>query len=202
MLIVEALAQDHRKLEQLMDELADAPSTEPRARLEIFGRLQSLLQAHSRAEEEVVYRALRRKLPEDPEPLQAYEQHHVADLLLQELASSAPGRVRWSAKARVLDECVRQHIREEEITSFALLGQHFDDVAQAAMAHDFLAVKHETIEALLGPLRQAMPAFAGHALLPAQVFVGRLMRRGELYLRRGDGGAQRLRAAEHRRAAG
>lgn len=201
MLIVKALARDHRKLEQLMDELAQVPSSEPHRRFEVLGQLQSLLQAHSRAEEEVVYRVLRKKLPEDPEPMQAYEQHHVADLLLQELVSSAPGQAQWSAKARVLDESVRQHIKHEEVTSFALLDEHFDKAAQAAMSKDFLAVKHEALESLLGPLRRAMPAFAGRALLPAQVMAGRLMRRGELYVRGGNG-ALRRQAAEDRQAAG
>lgn len=187
MLIAKTLSRDHRALEQLLDELGAIASTEPQQRLEVFTRLQGLLQAHARAEEEVVYRALRQAAPEEAQPLLAYEEHHVADLLLQELASAAPGHAEWVAKARVLEEALRQHIKQEEITLFALLDEHFDKAAQAAMDKEFRAVKHQRLETLLGPLRRAMPAFAGRAVLPAQVLAAQLMRRGELYLRRRRG---------------
>src|SRR5437870_3686089 len=127
MSILETLAHDHRALEDTLAELAATTTQEAERRTEIFTRLQTLLQAHARAEEEVVYRRLREKLPDEGEPLQAYEEHHVTDILLQELASACPGGVGWSAKVLVLNELVRHHIKQEELNIFALVRERIDE---------------------------------------------------------------------------
>lgn len=184
MSILEALAHDHRALEACIAQLATTPHTEPTQRRRLFAQLQSQLVAHARAEEVVVYQALRERLPQDASTLEALEEHHVADLLLQELAADCPGGLRWSAKLRVLEETLRHHIKEEEITLFAVIEQQFDDDTRLRMGLEFAALKHERIEAMLAPLRRALPSFAGRALVTPQVMVGRLFRRGELLLRR------------------
>lgn len=183
MSILEALTKDHRHLETLLGELAAVPRTEPQQRLVLFSQLQSLLQAHSRAEEVVVYERLCRKLPNDETTLEGYEEHHLADLLTQELASTLPGGPGWSAKARVLEELLRHHIKEEELDLFPLVSAQFDESAQHLMQTEFTALKHEKFESLLGPLRCATPAFAGRAAVDAQAAAGRYARRGELQLR-------------------
>jgi hypothetical protein len=184
MSILETLAQDHRALEEIATELAATTSQEKARRTEIFTRLQTLLVAHSRAEEEIVYRRLRTRLPEEAGPLEAYEEHHLADILLQELASDCPGGVGWSAKVRVLDELLRHHIKEEELELFALVRENLDATTQNTMDDEFRLLKHESVEAMLAPVRRATPAFAGRAGITAQAIAGRLARRGELYLRR------------------
>ncbi|HZP12378.1 MAG TPA: hemerythrin domain-containing protein [Nevskiaceae bacterium] len=191
MAILETLARDHRTLEEILSELAATTTAEAARRTEIFTRLQSLLQAHSRAEEEVVYRRLHAKLPDEALPLEAYEEHHVADILLQELASACPGGVGWTAKVMVLGELLRHHIKEEEVDLFALVRENFDDAEQARMDEEFRMLKHEPVEALLAPLRRATPAFAGRASITAQAAAGRLARRGELYLRKTFSGMRR-----------
>ncbi|WP_051361924.1 hemerythrin domain-containing protein [Solimonas soli] len=183
-LITDALATDHRALEALFEALRGIPSRDAASRVAVFTRLQALLQAHSRAEEEVVYRALRARVPDDEAPQAAYEEHHVADLLLQELASGCPGGARWSAKLRVLETLLDHHIKEEETGSFALIDEHFSALEQATMAEEFRALKHEPVEKLLAPLRRATPAFAGRASIGVQSAAGRYLRRGELRLRR------------------
>lgn len=182
--ILDSLARDHRELEDLLAQLATTPSTEPARRVELFSRLQSLLQGHSRAEEEVVYRRLRERRPEEQETLEAYEEHHVADVLLQELASACPGGVAWAAKVKVLEELLHHHIKQEEVQLFPLVTETFGAATQAQMDEDFQTLKHERIELLLGPIRRATPAFAGRAAISAQAVAGRILRRGELFLRR------------------
>lgn len=189
--ILETLAKDHRAIEELCSELAQTPSSEPAQRIELFSHLQALLQAHARAEEEVVYRRLHGQLPEEEKVLEGFEEHHIADVLLQELASACPGGRGWAAKIKVLEEILRHHIKEEELTLFALVGEHCGEATQALMDEEFRMLKHERIEAALAPLRRATPAFAGRAAITAQAAAGRYARRGELYLRRRLG---RLRA--------
>lgn len=181
--VLDLLARDHRALERLLTDLAGLPSTEPEQRVHVFSRLQALLQAHARAEEEVVYRRLRQLAPEEPKPLEAFEEHHVADVLLQELASDCPGGAGWAAKVRVLEELLRHHIKQEELHLFPLVSQGFEERAQSLMGREFRALKHEALETFLGPFRRATPAFAGRATIYAQAAAGRFVRRGELYLR-------------------
>jgi hemerythrin-like domain-containing protein len=191
MTILDSLARDHRALERMLTDLAATPSSDGAHRIAVFSRLQALLQSHARAEEEVVYRRLQQTLPDEVKTLEAFEEHHVADLLLQELASACPGGPGWTAKTRVFEELLRHHIKEEELDLFALIRANFDEAAQAQMAAEFQALKHERVEALLAPIRRATPAFAGRATIYAQAAAGRFVRRGELYVRRA---LQRLRA--------
>lgn len=184
MSIIETLARDHRALEQMLGELSSIASSEPRQRITAFSDLQTLLQAHSRAEEEVVYRQLREQLPEEEKILEAFEEHHVADVLLQELASACPGGAAWCAKAKVLEEVLRHHVKEEELSLFPMLTENFSDEALRAMDEDFRTLKHERLESFLGPFRRATPAFAGRASISAQAAAGRFVRRGELAVRR------------------
>lgn len=181
--IPDLLARDHREIERLITALAALPSHEPGQRTEVFARLQALLLAHARAEEEVVYRRLQQRAPDEPETLDAFEEHHLTDVLLQELASDCPGGPGWAAKVRVLEEVLRHHIKQEELHLFAVLGDGLDAGAQVMMGREFRALKHEALEALLGPIRRATPAFAGRATIYAQAAAGRYLRRGELALR-------------------
>jgi hemerythrin-like domain-containing protein len=182
--IIETLARDHRNLEEHLDALAALRSTERQERTRLFSRVQALLIAHARAEEEVVYRPLRARLPDEVKLYEAYEEHHITDVLLQELAADCPGDEGWSARTRVLNELVRHHIKEEELHLFALIEQELGEQDRERMDEEFRAVKHERAEALLGPLRQATPAFLGRAVIEAQASGGRWMRRGELFIRR------------------
>lgn len=182
MTILDSLAKDHRALESLLAELADTTSQQSDKRLDLFSRLQALLVAHSRAEEEVVYRRLVRAAPDEEDPLEAFEEHHVADLLLQELASSKPAAPGWVAKVKVLEELLRHHIKEEEMNIFPLVEDKLGaDLTR--MDREFQMLKHEPLERALGPIRRATPAFAGRAAIGAQAAIGRYLRRGERYLR-------------------
>jgi len=180
--IVELLAKDHRALEKTLTALTETPSTEPAQRVELFSRLQALLQAHARAEEEVAYRRLRAQQPDEPKTLEAFEEHHLVDILLQELASDCPGGRGWAAKSRVFEELLRHHIKEEELNLFPML-EALDRPQRELMGKEFKLLKHERMESLLAPLRRATPAFAGRAAITAQAAAGRYLRRGELYVR-------------------
>ncbi len=70
---------------------------------------------HTYLENEVMYPRVRELLPEvEDDVLESYEEHHVADLLVVELAAMKPDDERFTAKTTVLIENVRHHIEEEE----------------------------------------------------------------------------------------
>lgn len=180
MAILDTLAREHRDIEKIIARLADLPSTKPELRLKTFSRFQTLLQAHARAEEEVVYRRLKQRGADEQKTLEAYEEHHIADILLQELASACPGGHAWAAKVKVLEELLRHHIKEEELNLFPLVEESFEPATRERMDREFAAVRHERLETLLGPFRRLTPAFAGRAVISVQAMSGRLLRRAEL----------------------
>jgi hemerythrin-like domain-containing protein len=70
---------------------------------------------HTYIENEVMYPRVRELLPVlEDDVLESYEEHHVADLLVMELAAMKPDDERFDAKTTVLIENVRHHIEEEE----------------------------------------------------------------------------------------
>jgi hemerythrin-like domain-containing protein len=74
-----------------------------------------LLTVHTYIENEVMYPRVRELLPDlEDDVLESYEEHHVADVLVIELAAMKPDAERFDAKTTVLIENVRHHIEEEE----------------------------------------------------------------------------------------
>jgi hemerythrin-like domain-containing protein len=70
---------------------------------------------HTYLENEVMYPRVRELLPElEDDVLESYEEHHVADLLVIELAGMKPDDEHFTAKTTVLIENVRHHVEEEE----------------------------------------------------------------------------------------
>ena len=62
-----------------------------------------------------MYPEVRTLLPDlEGDVLESYEEHHVADLLVAELAAMSPDAERFDAKVTVLIENVSHHMEEEE----------------------------------------------------------------------------------------
>jgi hemerythrin superfamily protein len=82
-------------------------------------RIIELLTIHTYIENEVMYPRVRELLPElEDDVLESYEEHHVADVLVMELASMKPSDERFDAKTTVLIENVEHHMDEEEKEGF------------------------------------------------------------------------------------
>ena len=78
-------------------------------------KIIELLTVHTYIENEVMYPRVRELVPElEDDVLESYEEHHVADVLVMELAAMKPEDERFTAKTTVLIENVRHHIEEEE----------------------------------------------------------------------------------------
>ena len=79
---------------------------------------------HTYIENEVMYPQVRSLLPElEADVLESYEEHHVADILVMELAVLKPGDERFEAKTTVLIENVTHHMDEEEQDWFPKVRQ-------------------------------------------------------------------------------
>jgi len=80
----------------------------------VFLRLKTALTAHARAEEACFYEILKTKGATREDAFEGYEEHHLVDILFQEMSRLEPDDPRWSAKFAVLHESLEHHIAEEE----------------------------------------------------------------------------------------
>ena len=81
----------------------------------IVDKIIELLTVHTYIENEVMYPEVRKLLPDlEDDVLESYEEHHVADVLVAELAAMTPDAERFDAKTTVLIENVTHHMDEEE----------------------------------------------------------------------------------------
>ena len=108
------LKDDHKEVRALFREFEKSTTTKARKGA-IVKKVIELLTVHTYIENEVMYPEVRRLLPDlEDDVLESYEEHHVADVLVMELATLKPGDERFEAKTTVLIENVRHHMDEEE----------------------------------------------------------------------------------------
>ena len=108
------LKDDHKEVRGLFREF-EKPTTTNARKGTIVKKVIELLTVHTYIENEVMYPEVRRLLPDlEDDVLESYEEHHVADVLVMELAALKPGDERFEAKTTVLIENVRHHMDEEE----------------------------------------------------------------------------------------
>jgi hemerythrin-like domain-containing protein len=109
------LKNDHKEIRKLFTQFEKAGENAHAAKGKLVDKMIELLTQHTYIENEVMYPRVRALLPEvEDDVLESYEEHHVADLLVTELAAMKPDAERFDAKTTVLIENVRHHIEEEE----------------------------------------------------------------------------------------
>ena len=108
------LRNDHKEIREQFKEF-QKPSTTDARKGRIVSKIVELLTVHTYIENEVMYPEVRRLLPDlEEDILESYEEHHVADVLVMELALMSPENERFEAKTTVLIENVTHHMDEEE----------------------------------------------------------------------------------------
>jgi hemerythrin superfamily protein len=109
--VVTLIENDHRELEEVFTSI-EAADGDPKPLLE---QVAEMLMPHSKAEEQVVYPAIKQIAPDETEDVDdgLEEHHHVEEMLKQVLAedSDAPGAD--GLIAAIIGE-VRHHVEEEE----------------------------------------------------------------------------------------
>jgi hemerythrin-like domain-containing protein len=109
------LKEDHKEIRRAFDAFEKAGDGAEKAKGKLVDQIIELLTVHTYIENEIMYPRVRELLPDlEDDVLESYEEHHVADVLVMELANMKPGDERFDAKTTVLIENVRHHIEEEE----------------------------------------------------------------------------------------
>jgi hemerythrin-like domain-containing protein len=109
------LRDEHKQIRKLFTDFENAGENAHATKGKLVDRIIEALTVHTYIENEVMYPRVRELMPEvEDDVLESYEEHHVADLLVVELAGMKPDDERFTAKTTVLIESVRHHMDEEE----------------------------------------------------------------------------------------
>ena len=109
------LRDDHKEIRKLFRDFRSQGDNAVKTKGKMVDKIIEALTVHTYIENEVMYPEIRKRVPDlEDDILESYEEHHVADVLVVELAALSPDNERFDAKTTVLIENVEHHIEEEE----------------------------------------------------------------------------------------
>jgi len=116
----EFLRKQHREVMKLFKEVEKTEA--PRERKRLMTDIANHLKVHTTIEEEIFYPAVKEIGTEKVEDmmLEAVEEHHVVDLVLEELPQVDPAADTFEAKMTVLKELIEHHVEEEQDEIFPM----------------------------------------------------------------------------------
>jgi hemerythrin-like domain-containing protein len=123
---ISLLSADHDRIKSLLAKLESTTERGVKTRTELFATIKGELTLHELVEEEIFYPELKAHPKSEDTVLEAFEEHHVVDLLLSELEALPVDDETWGAKAVVMKESIEHHIGEEEGEMFRQARQAFD----------------------------------------------------------------------------
>ncbi|MGH8890575.1 MAG: hemerythrin domain-containing protein [Acidothermaceae bacterium] len=144
--VVTLIKEDHQKLESVFKKL-ESGNADGKELSQLLQQVAELLIPHSKAEEEVVYPAIKKIVPSETEDVDdgLAEHHHVEEVLKQLLATDPEAPGADGLIAAMIGE-VRHHVEEEENDilpqlakaannqQLSELGEQFEQHKQAALA--------------------------------------------------------------------
>ena len=119
------LKDDHGKVKKMLEELEATTERGVKTRRDLFTKLKQELMVHEAIEEEIFYPALKSHPKTKEITLEAYEEHHVVDMVMAEIEGVAFDDETWGAKFMVMKENLEHHIEEEEGEMFKQARQVF-----------------------------------------------------------------------------
>ena len=138
------LKDDHKQIRKVFRDFQSAGEGATARKGALVEKMIELLTQHTYIENEVMYPRVRELLPDlEDDVLESYEEHHVADVLVMELAAMKPTDERFDAKTTVLIENVTHHMDEEEQDWFPQVREGLGRKALQELGEELLAAKEK-----------------------------------------------------------
>lgn len=168
------LKSDHATVKRLMRELNETGDRAVKQREALVAQIERELKMHAQLEEEIFYPAFKaatRGTEAEDMFYEAAEEHHIVDMVLPALKAANPKSHEFKAKAKVLQDLLEHHIKEEETQMFKEARELFGD-EQLRELGDMMQARRDTIEAmwdnpLLRPVKKLQSV--AHKLMPTKV---------------------------------
>jgi hemerythrin superfamily protein len=123
----EALAQDHRKVLALLEQIEATDKSATMRRSAMLFQVKRMLTAHSLAEEDIVYPMLHDDAHRAKKAKKLYREHADIKVRLFELEHKAKDDPSWIEGVRELRRIVAEHACEEEQVEFPKLRAALDE---------------------------------------------------------------------------
>lgn len=140
------LKEDHKEVKELFrrfEQIKDGGGSEVG---DVVRDACRLLIVHTKVEEELFYPAARDAIDDGDLLDEANEEHHVADVLIEELSALDPDDDAYVAKFTVLTESVKHHIEEEEDELFPKVRDQLGRNDLQDLGEKMLKRKQELLE--------------------------------------------------------
>ena len=144
--VITLIKDDHKKLEAVFKKLEGAEPSEIQG---LLRQVAELLIPHSKAEEQVVYPAIKAQVPDESSDVDdgLAEHQHVEDTL-KELMASDPGAPGVDGLIAAMIGEVRHHVEEEEDQILPAFGKAAGNDELSELADRFTAAKEEALAQL------------------------------------------------------
>ena len=144
---IQLLKDDHDAMKKLLTELEGTTERGVKTREELFAKVREELTVHEAIEEEIFYPALKEHPKTKEITLEAFEEHHVVDMVLAEIESVPFDDETWGAKFKVMKENIEHHIEEEENEMFKQARDAFEKQELEELGARMEARKQELLAA-------------------------------------------------------
>lgn len=139
--IEDVIRADHNKVNMLFMQIDN--TNDPQKIEEYFGQIYKDLSAHSEAEEEVVYPAVR---PFYGDTQELYDEQAEMKQMLEEIKAMNSSDGNFKAKVETLKKAVVDHVRQEESEMFAAIRNNCSEDQREQMATQFKTAKSKIQE--------------------------------------------------------
>jgi hypothetical protein len=120
---LQLLETQHDEAKKLFKRLDKAEGAEA---AKLWNELKTKLSAHEEIEEALFYPELKKVKTTEDIILESYEEHHVMDVLIEEISALKPSDEAFHPKVTVLQENTEHHIEEEEGELFPKVRKVWD----------------------------------------------------------------------------
>jgi len=136
--VLRLLEDEHDEAKSVFKKLEKADGQEASR---LWDQLKSMLTLHEEMEETLFYPQLKAEKPTEDLILEAYQEHHVMDLLIDEISALEPADEAWQPKVKVLQENTEHHIEEEEGELFPKVRKIWDTAKRAQVGRQMEEMK-------------------------------------------------------------
>jgi hemerythrin-like domain-containing protein len=136
--ILRLIEDEHDEAKSVFRRLSKA---EGRQAAELWSELKQKLILHEELEERLFYPQLKQAPQAYDLVLEGYQEHHVMDVLIEEISLLKPGDEAWQPKIKVLQENTEHHIEEEESELFPKVRKIWDTDERKRLGEQWQAEK-------------------------------------------------------------
>jgi hypothetical protein len=149
--IYQRIKQDHDHAREIIAKLKETTPRAVKTRQTLFDELKLDMWIHHKVEEAVFYSYLRGGKEMHGEAMEAYNEHHMANGVFEELDTFPVDSEEWGMKFKALCELIEHHMKEEERDFFPEAKDVISAEVARMMGEEFDARK-KVVMAALAPL--------------------------------------------------